>query len=108
MRRETSTMPQWAGSCWYYLRYLQPWNAERLVDPATEQYWLPVDLYVGAYSPASCIFSFGKTCPEVFTMAVASMRTRERKKTASELVRASAQALVSLTGRQCCPWKCQP
>ena len=43
-------MPQWAGSCWYYLRYVQPGNAERLVDPAAEQYWLPVDLYVGASS----------------------------------------------------------
>ena len=41
-------MPQWAGSCWYYLRYVQPRNAERLVDPAAERYWLPVDLYVGA------------------------------------------------------------
>ena len=40
-------MPQWAGSCWYYLRYLQPWNTERPVDPEVEQYWLPVDLYVG-------------------------------------------------------------
>jgi leucyl-tRNA synthetase len=40
-------MPQWAGSCWYYLRYIDPDNAERLVDPALEKYWLPVDLYVG-------------------------------------------------------------
>jgi leucyl-tRNA synthetase len=46
-RRETNTMPQWAGSCWYYLRYIDPDNAERLVDPALEKYWLPVDLYVG-------------------------------------------------------------
>eukprot|EP00884_Botryococcus_braunii_P002745 jgi/Botrbrau1/12471/Bobra.0169s0018.1 len=45
--RETSTMPQWAGSCWYYIRYLQPWNAQQLVDPQLEKYWLPVDLYVG-------------------------------------------------------------
>ena len=45
--RETSTMPQWAGSCWYYIRYLQPWNDERLVDRAAADYWLPVDLYVG-------------------------------------------------------------
>jgi hypothetical protein len=41
-------MPQWAGSCWYYLGYVQPRNAERLIDPAAERYWLPVDLYVGA------------------------------------------------------------
>ncbi len=45
--RETNTMPQWAGSCWYYLRYLDPHNTEKLVDPEKEQYWMPVDLYVG-------------------------------------------------------------
>jgi leucyl-tRNA synthetase len=48
--RETNTMPQWAGSCWYYLRYLDPHNTERLVDPAVERYWMGqhgVDLYVG-------------------------------------------------------------
>jgi leucyl-tRNA synthetase len=46
-RRETNTMPQWAGSCWYYLRFLDPGNRDRLVDPARERYWMPVDLYVG-------------------------------------------------------------
>jgi leucyl-tRNA synthetase len=46
-RRETNTMPQWAGSCWYYLRFLDPGNPDRLVDPAKEKYWMPVDLYVG-------------------------------------------------------------
>jgi len=46
-RRETNTMPQWAGSCWYYLRYLDPKNKKRLVDPKKEKYWMPVDLYVG-------------------------------------------------------------
>jgi len=46
-RRETNTMPQWAGSCWYYLRFLDPRNRDRLVDPAKEKYWMPVDLYVG-------------------------------------------------------------
>jgi leucyl-tRNA synthetase len=46
-RRETNTMPQWAGSCWYYLRYLDPRNAERLVDAERERRWMPVDLYVG-------------------------------------------------------------
>jgi len=45
--RETNTMPQWAGSCWYYLRFLDPKNETMLVDPAKEQYWMPVDLYVG-------------------------------------------------------------
>ena len=46
-RRETNTMPQWAGSCWYYLRFIDPHNAEALVDPEKEAYWMPVDLYVG-------------------------------------------------------------
>ncbi|HET6150839.1 MAG TPA: leucine--tRNA ligase [Polyangia bacterium] len=46
-RRETNTMPQWAGSCWYYLRYLDPKNPERIFDPAIEKDWMPVDLYVG-------------------------------------------------------------
>jgi leucyl-tRNA synthetase len=45
--RETNTMPQWAGSCWYYLRYLDPNNDKAFCDPAKEKYWMPVDLYVG-------------------------------------------------------------
>ncbi len=46
-RRETNTMPQWAGSCWYYLRYIDPRNDEMPWAPAKEKYWMPVDLYVG-------------------------------------------------------------
>ncbi|MES1206472.1 MAG: leucine--tRNA ligase [Pseudomonadota bacterium] len=46
-KRETNTMPQWAGSCWYYLRYLDPKNPERLFDATVEKQWMPVDLYVG-------------------------------------------------------------
>jgi leucyl-tRNA synthetase len=46
-RRETNTMPQWAGSCWYYLRFIDPKNGQRLVDPDKERYWMPVDLYIG-------------------------------------------------------------
>ncbi|MEX0593286.1 MAG: leucine--tRNA ligase, partial [Balneolaceae bacterium] len=45
--RETNTMPQWAGSCWYYLRYISPQFDEGPVDPLQEKYWMPVDLYVG-------------------------------------------------------------
>jgi leucyl-tRNA synthetase len=45
--RETNTMPQWAGSCWYYLRFLDPHNDRALVDPAAEKYWMPVDIYIG-------------------------------------------------------------
>jgi leucyl-tRNA synthetase len=46
-RRETNTMPQWAGSCWYFLRYLDPHNEERLASRRAMDYWMPVDLYVG-------------------------------------------------------------
>ncbi|MBI4368446.1 MAG: leucine--tRNA ligase, partial [Candidatus Omnitrophica bacterium] len=46
-KRETNTMPQWAGSCWYYLRYLDPQNGSVLIDPKKEKYWMAVDLYVG-------------------------------------------------------------
>ena len=60
-RRETNTMPQWAGSCWYYLRYLDPTNDRQLVDPAIESYWMGsdiedriggVDLYIGGVEHA--------------------------------------------------------
>ena len=46
-RRETNTMPQWAGSCWYYIRYIDPHNSEVICDPKLLEKWLPVDLYVG-------------------------------------------------------------
>ena len=46
-RRETNTMPQWAGSCWYYLRFIDPKNNHEIFDAAKEKYWMPVDLYIG-------------------------------------------------------------
>ena len=46
-KRETNTMPQWAGSCWYYLRYIDPTNETAAVDKEKEKYWMPVDLYIG-------------------------------------------------------------
>ena len=46
-KRETNTMPQWGGSCWYYLRYLDPKNNEKFVSKEAENYWMPVDLYIG-------------------------------------------------------------
>jgi leucyl-tRNA synthetase len=46
-KRETNTMPQWAGSCWYYLRFLDPKNQQAFIDPEIEQAWMPVDLYIG-------------------------------------------------------------
>ena len=46
-RRETNTMPQWAGSCWYYLRFIDPRNDQVIFDSEKEKYWMPVDLYIG-------------------------------------------------------------
>ncbi|ABV63327.2 MULTISPECIES: leucine--tRNA ligase [Bacillus] len=46
-RRETNTMPQWAGSCWYFLRYIDPHNSEELASPEKLKKWLPVDVYIG-------------------------------------------------------------
>ena len=50
--RETNTMPQWAGSCWYYLRYLDPKNQKEICSKELEQHWMPVDLYVGGVEHA--------------------------------------------------------
>ncbi len=46
-RRDLNTMPQWAGSCWYYLRFIDPHNGAQFCDPSAERYWMPIDLYVG-------------------------------------------------------------
>ncbi|MCK5671965.1 MAG: leucine--tRNA ligase, partial [Spirochaetales bacterium] len=51
-KRETNTMPQWAGSCWYYLRYLDPHNTEELASKEKIDYWMPVDLYIGGLEHA--------------------------------------------------------
>jgi len=50
--RETNTMPQWAGSCWYYLRFCDPHNTEKAWDPDIEKYWMPVDMYIGGVEHA--------------------------------------------------------
>lgn len=47
LKRETNSMPQWAGSCWYYLRFCDNKNEDRFIDPEKEKYWMPVDLYIG-------------------------------------------------------------
>lgn len=52
-KRETNTMPQWAGSCWYYLRFIDPKNSKALVDPKKESKFMPVDLYVGGTEHAT-------------------------------------------------------
>jgi leucyl-tRNA synthetase len=46
-RRETNTMPQWAGSCWYYLRFIDPKNEKAFCSPEKERYWMPIDVYIG-------------------------------------------------------------
>ena len=51
-KRETNTMPQWAGSCWYYLRYIDPTNTKEFISKEKEEYWMPVDLYVGGQEHA--------------------------------------------------------
>jgi leucyl-tRNA synthetase len=51
-RRDTDTMPGWAGSCWYWLRFMDPWNGEAPFAPEAEKYWGPVDLYIGGVSHA--------------------------------------------------------
>jgi leucyl-tRNA synthetase len=51
-KRETNTMPQWAGSCWYYLRYTDPLNNDEAWNSEKEKYWMPVDLYVGGVEHA--------------------------------------------------------
>ncbi|MBD3672250.1 MAG: leucine--tRNA ligase [Planctomycetaceae bacterium] len=81
-KRETNSMPQWAGSCWYYLRYCDPKNDDAFIDPEKEKYWLPVDLYIGGVEHAvlhllyarfwhKVLFDLGHvTCPEPFQKLV--------------------------------------
>jgi len=52
LKRETNSMPQWAGSCWYYLRFCDNKNSDHFIDPELEKYWLPVDLYIGGVEHA--------------------------------------------------------
>jgi leucyl-tRNA synthetase len=81
-QRETNTMPQWAGSCWYYLRYIDPKNPTAFIDKEKEKYWMPVDLYVGGAEHAvlhllysrfwhKVLFDLGHvSTPEPFTRLV--------------------------------------
>jgi leucyl-tRNA synthetase len=81
-KRETNTMPQWAGSCWYFLRYIDPKNTKAFADPAKLKYWLPIDLYVGGAEHAvlhllyarfwhKALFDRGALpCPEPFQRLV--------------------------------------
>jgi leucyl-tRNA synthetase len=66
VRRETNTMPQWAGSCWYYLRYIDPKNNEKPWDTDLEKYWLPVDLYVGGKEHAVMHLLYARFWHKIF------------------------------------------
>ncbi|MEZ4822410.1 MAG: hypothetical protein R2942_08290 [Ignavibacteria bacterium] len=59
-KRETNTMPQWAGSCWYFLRYLDPDNENALCDINKEKFWMPVNLYIGGAGACSTSFDLCK------------------------------------------------
>ena len=72
-RRETTTMPQWAGSCWYYLRFIDPSNSKQLVDSVKERYWMPVDLYIGGSEHAVLHLLYARFWHKVlFDIGVAS------------------------------------
>jgi leucyl-tRNA synthetase len=63
--RDVNTMPQWAGSCWYYLRFIDPHNDGALCESRAEKYWMPVDLYVGGAEHAvlhCCMRGSGTRC----------------------------------------------
>ncbi len=64
--RETNTMPQWAGSCWYYLRFTDPKNCEQAWSSDAESYWLPVDLYVGGVEHAVLHLLYARFWHKVF------------------------------------------
>ena len=82
LKRETNSMPQWAGSCWYYLRFADPKNQDRFIDTEAEKNWLPVDLYIGGAEHAvlhllysrfwhKVLFDRGHVCtPEPFKRLV--------------------------------------
>ena len=79
-RRETNTMPQWAGSCWYYLRFIDPHNGEMLVDPQKERYWMNVDLYIGGAEHAVLHLLYARFWHKVlFDLGVVSTREPFRK-----------------------------
>jgi leucyl-tRNA synthetase len=72
-RRETNTMPQWAGSCWYYLRYIDPKNKSLIFDQEKEKYWMPVDLYIGGAEHAVLHLLYSRFWHKVlFDLGIAS------------------------------------
>ena len=122
-RRETNVMPQWAGSCWYYLRYLDPANDERFVDPAVERFWMGgaagegraggVDLYIKGVEHAvlhllyarfwhKVLFDLGYvSTPEPFrgcTTRATSWPTRSRTRSAAMCRRPRSSATATAPG----------
>ena len=72
-RRETNTMPQWAGSCWYYLRFIDPENDDVIFDKVQEKYWMPVDLYIGGAEHAVLHLLYSRFWHKVlFDLGIAS------------------------------------
>jgi leucyl-tRNA synthetase len=65
-RRETNTMPQWAGSCWYYLRFCDPKNLKEAFSKEAEQYWMPVDLYIGGAEHAVMHLLYARFWHKIF------------------------------------------
>jgi leucyl-tRNA synthetase len=79
-RRETNTMPQWAGSCWYYLRYLDPADANALARAEIEREWMPVDVYVGGVEHAVLHLLYARFWHKVlFDLGVVSTREPFRR-----------------------------
>jgi leucyl-tRNA synthetase len=76
MSRETNTMPQWAGSCWYYLRYIDPLNDKEPWSKEKEKYWMPVDLYVGGIEHAVLHLLYARFWHKVL-FDVGAVSTRE-------------------------------
>lgn len=79
-RRETNTMPQWAGSCWYYLRYIDPANTDAPFSKEKEAYWMPVDLYVGGAEHAVLHLLYSRFWHKVlFDLGIVSTNEPYRK-----------------------------
>ncbi len=75
-KRETNTMPQWAGSCWYYLRFADPKNDKELINKDIEKYWLPVDWYIGGAEHAVLHLLYSRFWHK-FLFDIGSITTRE-------------------------------
>ena len=100
-RRELNVMPQWAGSCWYYLRYLDPTNDEELANPGNERYWMSpsgVDLYVGGVEHAVLHLLYARFWHKVlYDLGVGAPRSRS----AGWSTRATSSPTRSPTSEAC-------